>query len=126
MPIVQKPQKAQVNNKGGRPKKFIKKDEFIGVRCNKIEKTIIIHKAKKLTLTPSEYLRALGLDRQIDIQTKALPKEVLLFTATLNHLAANINQVAKKRNKEETFNAIERAEWNLLAEEVKILAVQIK
>lgn len=50
----------------------------------------------------------------------------LQFTATLNHLAANMNQVAKKRNQEETFNAIERAELNDLSNDIKNLAQQIK
>ena len=44
----------------------------------------------------SEYLRELGLKGQAEREIKILSKEVLLFTATLNHLAANMNQVAKK------------------------------
>ena len=73
-----------------------------------------------------EYLRETGLKRQVVSKPKALPKEVLLFTSTLNHLAANLNQVAKKRNKMEDLNAFERAEVNLLSNQVKQLAIDIK
>lgn len=68
----------------------------------------------------------MALKGQVDRKIKTLPKEVLLFTATLNHLAANLNQVARKRNREESFNAIERAELNDLANDIKNLAQQIK
>jgi hypothetical protein len=57
---------------------------------------VITHYAKLANQSESEFLRNLGLNGKIDIQKKALPKEVLLFTATLNHLAANVNQIAKK------------------------------
>jgi len=49
-------------------------------------------------LTVSEYLRNLGLGSKIDRRQKVLPKEVLAFTGTMNHIAANLNQIAKKRN----------------------------
>ena len=57
---------------------------------------------------------------------KLLTKEILLFTATLNHLAANMNQVAKKRNSLDELNAIERAELNQLSGQIKQLAKDIK
>jgi hypothetical protein len=57
---------------------------------------------------------------------KVLPKEVLQLSATLNHMAANLNQVAKKRNSLDELNAIERAELNQLSRQVKELAGEIK
>ncbi len=57
---------------------------------------------------------------------KTLPKEVLFFTATLNHMAANMNQIAHKRNCNDELNAIERAELNVLSQQVKQLVNDIK
>jgi hypothetical protein len=41
---------------------------------------------------------------------KALPKEVLIAIANLNHVAAKMNRIAKKRNSFAELSAIERAE----------------
>ena len=118
--------KQPIKNKGGRPKKAIKQKEFIGVKCSLIEKIMLKQKAKIVGVTLSEYLRQTGLNGQAVSKTKAFPKEILHFTGTLNHLAANLNQVAKKRNGIDELNALERAELNLLSEQVKQLAIDIK
>lgn len=55
-----------------------------------------------------------------------LPKEILQFTGTLNHLAANLNQIAKKRNQLDELNALERAQLQQLSTMVKQLAMDIK
>jgi hypothetical protein len=115
------------DRKGGRPKKNIRRDQQLAVMCTLIERKLVEHKAKKSgAASTSEFLRVLALKGQFDSQRKALPKEVLQLTATLNHIAANINQVAKKCNREETFNPMEIGEWLLLAEQVKNLAAHIK
>ena len=113
-------------NKGGRPKKAIKQNHFIGVKCSLIEKTILRQRAKAAGLTLSEFLRESGLKGQSVRKTKALPKEVLQFAGTLNHLAANLNQVAKKRNRMDELNALERADLQMLSGQVKQLAADIK
>lgn len=118
--------KGHRRNKGGRPKKEIKRDQQLAVMCTLIERKIIEHKARLVDCCLSEYLRELALKGQVDRKIKVLPKEILQFTATLNHLAANINQLAKKRNREEDLNAIERAQLNHLSLEIKRLAEQIK
>jgi len=118
--------KQAVRNKGGRPKKNIKQDAFIGVKCSLVEKTVLRQKAKAAGLSLSEYLRETGLKGQAVSKIKALPKEVLFFTGTLNHLAANLNQVAKKRNRMDVLNALERADLNELSVQVKQLAIDIK
>ena len=112
--------------KGGRPPKPVKQNHFIGVKCTLIEKNLIRQKAKTVGLTVSEYLRELGLKGQADRKIKVLPKEVLLFTATLNHLAANMNQVAKKRNQHDELSVIERACLTVLSNDIKRLAADIK
>ena len=113
-------------NKGGRPKKVLCRDQQLAVMCTIDERKIIEGKAKDLNMSNSEFLRTLGLKGQVDRKIKVFPKEILLFTATLNHLAANINQVAKKRNSLDELNAIERAELNLLSRQIKQLAKEIK
>jgi hypothetical protein len=113
-------------NKGGRPKKEIRRDQQLGVMCTLIERKIIEHKAKQANCCLSEYLRELALRGQVDRKIKVIPKEILQLSATLNHIAANLNQIAKKRNREEDLNAIERAELNSLSNGLKTIAVQIK
>jgi peptidoglycan hydrolase CwlO-like protein len=113
-------------NKGGRPKKAIRCNLKITVMCNAVERMVIKHKAKTVGLTVSEYLRKVGYLGQIDRTIKTLPKEVLQLTGDFNHMAANINQIAHKRNRGEELNAIERAELNVLANKIKELVIQIK
>ncbi|MES1197684.1 MAG: mobilization protein [Chitinophagaceae bacterium] len=114
------------SSKGGRPPKTIKRNHFIGVKCSLIEKKMIEAYAKNVGLTLSEYLRETGLKGHADRKIKALPKEVLSFTGTLNHMAANLNQLAKKRNQFDVLDAIERADLNILSASIKKLAEQIK
>ncbi len=113
-------------NKGGRPKKDIKRDQQLAIMCTMAERKIIEGKAKSASVSVSEFLRTIALDGQPDRKIKTLPKEVLLFTATLNHLAANMNQVAKKRNQNDELNAIERAGLTVLSTDIKKLAIEIK
>jgi hypothetical protein len=113
-------------NKGGRPKKAIKKDQLLAVKCSRFERRAIEAKAKSANLTVSEYLREIALTGKIERREKALPKEVLELTGTLNHMAANLNQIAKKRNGVEELNALERAVLKVLSGEVKDIAAHIK
>jgi hypothetical protein len=98
-----------IKNKGGRPRKAVKKDQLLGVKCTLVERRAIEAKAKSVNLTVPEYFRQMGLTGRIDSRNIPLPKEVLQMQGTLNHLAANINQIAKKKNSNEPFDAIERA-----------------
>ncbi|MCS3797858.1 hypothetical protein GGD38_003220 [Chitinophagaceae bacterium OAS944] len=68
----------------------------------------------------------MGLTGKIDSKEKALPKEILKFTGTLNHLAANLNQIAKKRNGIEPLNAFERADLLVQSNDLKQLSLTIK
>ena len=111
---------------GGRPKKAVKRDQQLAVMCTQVERKGIELKAKAASISVSEFLRFLALKGQVDRSVKSLPKEILLFTATLNHLAANINQVAKKRNQGEDLNALERRDLDILTAQVKQLAKDIK
>lgn len=113
-------------NKGGRPKKVVKKDQLLAIKCTLYERKIIEAKAKKVNISVSEYLREIGLTTKINFRNKALPKEILSLTGMLNHMAANLNQIARKRNSNDELSPLERAELKVRSTEVKDLAVQIK
>jgi hypothetical protein len=118
--------KTITRNKGGRPKKAIKKDQLLAIKCSLYERRAIEARAKSANLSTSEYLREIGLTGKIDRRDKALPREVLELTGTLNHMAANLNQIAKKRNGIEELNALERATLKVQSGELKGIAAQIK
>ncbi len=111
--------KEQTKKKGGRPKKQIKKGQSITVKCSLFEKKAIEAKAKSANLDKSNYLRELGLTGKIDRREKTLPPEVLEFKAVLLHDAANLNQIAKKRNSNEGLSPLERADLIVIAKRVR-------
>ncbi len=111
---------------GGRPRKAIKKDQLLGVKCSLLERKVIEYKARENNLSISEYLRKLGLSGKVDMKIKTLSKDILQFKGTLNHLAANLNQVAKKRNMNDELNALERASLEQQSKEIKQLANDLK
>lgn len=117
---------AQPRKKGGRPKKAIKKDQLLAVKCSLYERRIIEARAQNANLSVSEYLREISMTGKIDRRDKALPKEVLALTGTLNHMAANANQIAKKRNSNEELNALERASLKVLTGEIQEAVTLIK
>ena len=119
-------QRVTTRNKGGRPKKAVKKDQLLAIKCSLYERRAIEARAKSVHLTTSEYLREIGLTGKIDSHEKALPKEVLALIGTINHMAANLNQIAKKRNGFEELNALERATLKVQSGELKQIAAQIK
>ena len=118
--------KSSNRNKGGRPTKEIKRNKLLGVKCNSLEKFLIKVNAKNSGLTVSEYLRELGMNGKIGMPKIIVPKEILQITGTLNHMAANLNQIAKKRNQLDELNALERAQLNQLSLSVKQLTKDIK
>jgi hypothetical protein len=113
-------------SKGGRPRKAIKQKEFIGIKCSMLEKIYLLQKAKAAGLTLSEFIREAALKGQAVRQIKLIPKEILQFTATLNHLAANINQIAKKCNQNYDLEEAEKTSLDLLSTDIKQLAQNIK
>lgn len=113
-------------NKGGRPTKEIKRNKLLGVKCTSVEKFLIRANAKNSGLTVSEFLRNLGLGCKIDRPKISIPKEIIQVIGTLNHMAANLNQIAKKRNQFDQLNALERAHLNQLSQSLKQLTKDIK
>lgn len=79
-----------------------------------------------LGVSVSEFLRKLAADYTIIVQDKGLLREVLQFSATLNHLAANLNQIAKKRNSRQDLSLLELDLLRLQAVQLKGIAREIK
>ncbi|WP_298731613.1 mobilization protein [uncultured Chitinophaga sp.] len=116
-----------IRNKGGRPKKELTKGQRIPIKCTSYEKMVIKAKAKKAGFTVSEYLLQLGLNGQVDSKVKMLPKEVLALTGTLNHNAANLNQLAKKHNSvTDVLTLLDRLDLLTLCKELKDLVTLVK
>jgi hypothetical protein len=114
-------------NKGGRPVKAVKKSRTLTFKCSSYERLIIQTKAKKAKRTTSEYLREMALTGKIETKEKLFPKEVLDLTGTLNHMAANLNQMARKRNiGTDELTAMDRLALKWQSDELKDLALKIK
>lgn len=113
-------------NKGGRPKKPIVRSQHLAVKCSLTERVVIQSNARNTGRTVSVFLRELGLKMRMDVRQRTLPKEVLALTGTLNHLAANLNQIAKKRNGLDELSPLERAELKMFFTQLKALAFTIK
>jgi Bacterial mobilisation protein (MobC) len=114
------------NNKGGRPKAEFKRDQQLAVMCTLQERNLIEQKAKQANSPVSVWLRSIAIKGQTGSVKNKIPKEVLLFTATLNHLAANINQLTKKHNQYDLFSDAEIDQLKSLINDVKQLATDIK
>jgi hypothetical protein len=119
-------QNLRTKNKGGRPKKAVKKDQLLAIKCSLYERRVIEGKAKSANLSVSEYLREIGMTGKIDRRERTLPKEVLTLIADLNHMAANFNQIAKKRNSYDELTILERVDLKVQSVEVKDLVARIK
>ncbi len=115
-----------VRNKGGRQKKAIARSQHLAVKCSLTERVVIASNARNTGRKVSEFLRELGLKTRIEVLQKALPKEVLALTGTLNHLAANLNQIARKRNGLDELSPLERAELKIFSVKLRTLVQTIK
>jgi hypothetical protein len=105
---------------GGRPKKLVKRDQLLGVKCTLLERTSIEQKARSLALTVSDFLRTTALANPGDVAPKkVLPKEVLEMKATFNHMAANINQISRRHNYGDALSHLDRATLMVLVDEVR-------
>lgn len=113
-------------NKGGRPRAMQKRDQQLAVMCTREERNLIEQKAGASNLPVSAWLRTVALQRQTSSPKRIIPREILLFSATLNHTAANINQLTKKHNQYQLFSDAEITRLYQLITELKQLAAEIK
>lgn len=112
--------------KGGRPRKAVRKEHVLALKCSLFEKKAIAIKAKSVNLSVSAYLRQMALSGKVNTRVRVLPKEVLMLTARLNHISANLNQIARKRNGTEELKESERANLQAQSGELKELTDLIK
>jgi hypothetical protein len=115
-----------MKKKIGRPLKAIKKNQQLAVMCTELDRRIIRQKAERANCTISQFLRELGVNAKVEVKSRLIPPEVLAFVGTLNQLASNLNQIARKRNMDEDLSAIQRAELNYLSSELKMIAQTIR
>ena len=114
------------NNKGGRPPKEVKRLRTLSVKCSFFEGVQIENKAKNIGLSVSEYLREMGLKGTVKFRVKTLNREVLKLTGTLNHLAANLNQIAKKRNSFDELSVLDRTRLSQQSTSLQQIVTDIK
>lgn len=108
-----------VQNKGGRPTKKNKQDQKISAWVSLLDRKIIESQATKSRLSMSEYLKEKALNGKVSIKIKTLPKEVLQLIGTMNHTAANINQIAFQLNSKNELSPVEKIRLEGLIEEIK-------
>ena len=124
--MITEEKKTERTNRGGRPKKAVKRSYVIKVKCTILERKVIERRAKEVALTLSEYLRTKGLDGNIVRQPKVLPKEFLEYKALLHHTAANLNQIARKSNSTGEINSADKEALLALEEALKQHLVTIQ
>lgn len=108
-----------ISNKGGRPPIKFKKSYQLSTRVTLLDKKILEQKAKQARLTMSEYLRHQGIVGNVNVKVKTLPADVLKMKGTLNHIAANINQIAYQLNSTHILNSTEFIQYKELIYEIK-------
>lgn len=118
--------KKNKKSKGGRPAKEVKRNKTITVHCSAFEQRLLKEKGKDAGITVSEYLREIGLAGKIDRPKREFPKDALLLKGTLNHIAANLNQIAKKRNSGENLNTYMREQLEELSAQLHTLTITIR
>jgi hypothetical protein len=83
-------------------------------------------RAKQFGISVSGYLRELGLKGVVRVRVKTLPREILQMMGTFNHTAANLNQIAKKRNSFDELSVLERVKLNEQSKALQQLIRDIK
>jgi methyl-accepting chemotaxis protein len=68
----------------------------------------------------------MGLKGAVKFRVKTLNREVLQLTGTLNHIAANLNQISKKRNSFDELSVLERARLNQQSTSLQQVVTDIK
>ncbi|RYZ24816.1 MAG: mobilization protein [Chitinophagaceae bacterium] len=106
--------------RGGRPKKLVKRDHLLGIKCTLLERTTIEQKAKMYALTVSDFMRTIAVNYPGDLpHKKVVPKEVLELKGLFNHTAANVNQLVHRHNCGDAITNADRTRLMLLEEKIR-------
>jgi len=89
---TEKPQTNQPKNKGGAPKKNVKRELIIRIRMSATERFIVDEKAKKAGMRSSSWIRAAAKSAKIVPRLTADERRILWMLA---ELANNLNQLTK-------------------------------
>lgn len=116
------------NPKGGRPPKIgEKRDEVIYVRLTPTEKADVALRARRLDMTPTEYVRSRSLGIEPSRASKAGPDPALIsllnrLTLETARVGNNVNQLARSMHRGSDFQ-----QWSPeIAEEFRALADELK
>lgn len=108
----------------GRPEKSDKKDRILALKCSSADEMIIRKNAALYKLPVSVYIRDIAVQHRV--QVKTLPQEVLVFQTRINQTCSLLNQLARKKNKNEQLSAIDRAQLSDLVDELLSIVKTIK
>lgn len=108
----------------GRPEKPDKKDRILALKCSSADELIIRSNASLYNLPVSVYIRDIAVKHRV--QLKKLPQEVLVFQTRINQTCSLLNQLARKKNKNEQLSAIDRAQLSDLVDELFSVVKLIK
>lgn len=92
MENVKERERTAKKRKPGRPKKAVRRSTFLMVRLTPTERIIIVNKAKKAGLKPSEWFRKAA--RSATITPRISPEEMASIRS-LAGMANNLNQLTK-------------------------------
>lgn len=91
------------SNKGGRPKKAIKREAATGIRFTKAEYFIVKQKAIRARMKITVYVRTMAVEGEV--KARALPSDKQL-EKQLAGIANNINQMTKLAHQQGMLSAL--------------------
>lgn len=113
-------------NKGGRPKKELKRNALVSVRFTRNEKQALKYIAKKENENPSEFLRNIAL-KKIGISVRKKPnKEVQELRNELRRIGVNLNQIAKQLNTNNQLKSTQISMFEITLKELFKTLINIK
>jgi hypothetical protein len=112
------------SNRKGRLDKIIKMDTILNLKCSADQAIEIRRKSALYNLPLSVYLRQCALLHKPNIRT--LPNDVIVLQTRIHQACSLLNQLARKKNKNEQLTAIERAELSSIRDELHEIVSIIK
>ena len=111
-------------SKSNRPKKLVLKNRILSLKCSNNEEEEIRRKAALYQLPISVFLRECALKNKVQIRT--LPSQVVLLQTRINQICSLVNQLARKKNRNEQLTVIERSELSSIVEELHEMVITIR
>ena len=96
------PERQPIKDKGGRPKKLVKKERTTSVRFTHGEYKIVENRAEAAGYLVSAYIREISIHGKV---IERMNEEERLFVRQLVGMSGNLNQLARKAHREGIANA---------------------